>query len=240
MPGIIALFKMTRRDGVRRTVEARQLALPMRERCGWGGRREGAGRKPTGRAGVPHRVRPTHRPVHPVHATLRARREVGSLRASQVFAQLREALACGSRPAFRVVHYSVQADHVHLLVEGNSREALIHGLWGLAVRLARAVNRARGRTGKVWGDRYHARALTTPREVRNALVYVLMNWKKHDRLALGLDPCSSGRWFEGWRGVLRVVFLGGTPPVAAARTWLLRAGWRRYGPLTDEDSPASG
>jgi hypothetical protein len=46
---------------------------------------------------------------------------------------------------------------------------------GLAIRVARAVNRALGRRGRVFADRYHARALTTPRAVRHALVYVLMN-----------------------------------------------------------------
>jgi putative transposase len=230
---------MTRRGAATRVNAVGQLALPMRERHGWGGRRAGAGRKPSGRAGVPHRARPEHRRPNPVHATLRARREVGSLRAPRVVAQLREALARASRGDFRVVHYSVQADHVHLLVEGDERQALSHGLWGLAVRLARGVNRATGRRGPVWADRYHARALRTPQEVRNALVYVLMNWKKHDRWALGIDPCSSGRWFDGWKGVLRVIYLGSSPPVAPAQTWLLRVGWRRHGRLTDPDCPRS-
>jgi hypothetical protein len=106
--------------------------------------------------------------------------------------------------------------------------------------VALAVNRALGRKGRVWADRWHGRALTTPREVRNALIYVLMNWKKHRREAMGLDPCSSGRWFEGWKGVLRIFYVGSTPPVAAARTWLLRAGWRRQGPLTVDEAPRSG
>ncbi len=63
----------------------------------------------------------------------------------------------------------------------------------------REVNRALGRTGKVWADRYHARALTKPREVRNALVYVLNNVKKHRPGFRGLDVCSSAPWFTGWR-----------------------------------------
>ena len=53
------------------------------------------------------------------------------------------------------------------------------GIRGLAIRIARAVNRAWLRRGRVWGDRYHAHSLRSPREVRNALVYVLQNFRKH-------------------------------------------------------------
>jgi putative transposase len=218
---------------------ARQLNLPIRK--GRGGYRPGAGRKPAGpRAGVPHRARPWHDSAHPVHVTLRARPGVPSLRGAGVFPAVRGALSAASRLGLRVCHFSAQADHLHLLVEANSREALSKGMRGLAIRVALAANRALGRRGPVWADRWHGRPLTTPREVRNALVYVLLNWKKPDRRAIGLDPCSSARSFDGWKGVLRVFYVGSRPPVAPARTWLLRAGWRRHGLLTDEEAPRSG
>ncbi len=151
----------------------RQLHLPIPH--AWGGRRPGAGRKPGPRPVTPHRARPVHGRGHPVHATLRARREVGSLRTDATFLAVRAALAQASRTDFRVVHFSVQRDHVHLLVEARSREALSSGMRGLAIRVALAVNRVLVRKGRVWADRWHGRALTTPREVRAALVYVLMN-----------------------------------------------------------------
>ncbi len=71
----------------------------------------------------------------------------------------------------------------------------------VTARLARAVNRVFGRAGPVLADRYHARPLRTPREVRNALRSVLLNGRKHARRARGarIDPASSGRWFDGWR-----------------------------------------
>lgn len=95
------------------------------------------------------------------------------------FHAMRHALARTARSWFRVVHYSVQQDHLHLLVEADDKRSLSRGLMGLAIRLARAANRAVGRMGKVWDDRFHARALTSPRETRSAIVYVLMNAKKH-------------------------------------------------------------
>jgi REP-associated tyrosine transposase len=101
--------------------------------------------------------------------------------------------------------------------------------------LAKAINRALGRHGRVWGDRYHARALRTPREVRNALVYVLNNARKHLRAMRGLDPYSSAPWFDGWSAA--PVQPEGTAPITMPRTWLARVGWRRLGLIHVEETP---
>jgi hypothetical protein len=215
--------------------------LTFQRHAGWGGRRARAGRHPQGpRAGVSHATRPDHQTSHPVHATLRARAACGSLRDCPVFNALEAALAASSSAIFRVVHYSVQHDHLHLILEAHDRVTLIRGLQGLAIRCARALNRAAQRRGKVWADRYHARPLRTPREVRAALVYVLHNWKKTVRGAQNLDPCATGCWFDGWRGPRPRWSLpppGESPPVRAARTWLLATGWRRHGLVEFEERP---
>ena len=154
-------------------VNPRQLELRPRT---WGGRRAGAGRRPSGRkVGVPHRPRPPHERWHPVHVTLRARHGLPSLRSDALFATVRRGLSQASRGGLRLVEFSVQRDHVHLLVEAVDVRVLSRGIQGLAIRIARAVNRVLRRRGRVWIDRFHARALRTPREVRNALVYVLQN-----------------------------------------------------------------
>ena len=104
----------------------------------------------------------------------------------------------------------------------------------VGIRRAKAVNRVPARTGPVLLGRYHVRALKTPREVRNALAYVLLNARKHWKERRGvappvrLDEASSGRWFQGWKRRPRGPS-GGTREVAPARTWLLTAGWRRHG-----------
>src|SRR5947208_9262370 len=195
----------------------------------WGGRRAGAGRKPAPghRPGVPHNKRPLHHAGHPVHVTIRTGPTIGCLRATHVFPGVRSALAASSRRGFRVVHFSVQDDHLHLIVEADDRAALARGVRGLAIRVARAVNRALGRRGAVCADRYHARALTSPRAVRHALVYVLMNRRKHCAGERGLDPCSSAAYFDGWRKPLGTVV--SRAPVVRARTWLAAVGWRRHG-----------
>ena len=215
--------------------------LEFRHPAGWGGKRDNAGRKRAkGRGRVGHSTRPAHKAAHPVHATLRALATVGSLRDFPVLLALEAALAAASSDAFRIVHYSIQHDHLHLILEAHDREARIRGLQGLAIRCARVINRALERKGKVWADRYHARELRTPREVRNALVYVLHNWKKSVRGAESLDPCATGYWFDGWKGPRPLWSLTAHPsPVRAARTWLLTTGWRRHGLIGFDERPAS-
>jgi len=213
------------------------IQLELRPRT-WGGRRVGAGRKPSGRkVGVPHRTRPAHHARHPLHATLRAGRGLPSLRTDAVFPAVQRALAEGSRGDFRVLQFSVQRDHVHLIVEAVDVRTLSRGLQGLAIRIAKRVNRVLGRHGRVWGDRFHARALRTPREVRNALVYVLQNWRKHVPGARGVDERSSGTWFEGWRTPIRRI--AGRRPIVSPRTWLAAVGWRRLGLIHPDEGPVS-
>lgn len=169
---------------------------------------------------------------------MRAVKGLPSLRMRQIFVPMRHAIAAGSKRDFRIVQFSVQSNHVHLLVESAGVQPLGRGIQGLAVRLAKAVNRLLGRHGAVWGDRYHARALPTPREVRHALAYVLLNARKHRPGAPGIDPCSSGPWFDGWRE--RLGFPPGARPVERARTWLLNVGWRRWGAISVREAPRSG
>jgi putative transposase len=162
-----------------------------------------------------------------VHVTLRARDALPSLRSARVFPVLQRSLAAAHKAAFRVVHFSVQSDHIHLLVEGDHPLALVRGLQGLAARCAKAVNRAARRRGRVWSSRYHGHHLRTPTEARRGLVYILLNFRKHLRAAPGVDPRSSGAWFGRWRDT------SPTPreasPVAPPRTWLAAVGWRRAG-----------
>jgi hypothetical protein len=157
------------------------------------------------------------------------------MRGARVFSAIRAALIAASVGRFRVLQYSVQSDHLHLVVEADEPTGLARGLQGLAIRVAKAINRVLGRNGSVWGDRYHARPLSTPREVRNALIYVLNNWRKHISAARGFDARSSAAWFDGWRAVVARPL--GPAPVAVARTWLARVGWRRHGPIDVREGP---
>jgi REP element-mobilizing transposase RayT len=197
-----------------------------------GGLRHGAGRKPNGeRALVPHVRRARIDARVPVLVTWKLRDGLSNLRRPALRGLLLEAIASArDRHALRLVHYSIQSNHVHAIVEARDATALARGAQGLSVRIAKALNRAWGRRGRVFADRYHSRALRTPREVRYALAYVLNNARKHGARVEGIDPYSSGAAFDGWReprarDVVRTL----APPVVRARAWLLTTGWRRHG-----------
>ncbi|MGZ6143989.1 MAG: transposase [Myxococcales bacterium] len=196
-----------------------QLKLPFRKR-----RRGKVGRPPNGdRAGVSHLRRPELSRHHAVHVTLRTAAGIAGMRRQRAVSAIEEAFRQARiRLGMRIVHYSIQGNHLHLLVEVGDRAALARGMQGLAIRIAKALNRLQERAGRVWADRYHAHVLRTRREAANALRYVLGNFARHARAWGGLekkftDACSSVRFLGD---------AGDGAPVAAPRTWLLRVGWR--------------
>src|SRR5688572_3029500 len=212
----------------------KQLDLPQPRTHG--GRRKGAGRKKKPGSGVPHRTRPFHNPNHPLHVTVKILATIPNLRRRALHAAIVNVIAVSSTEVFRIVEFTLQGDHIHYLLEADDRRAISSGMCTLNTRTAEAINRVLRRVGPVLADRYHCRALRHPREVRHVLVYILLNWRKHYGRE-GIDPCSSGPWFTGWAKHAPWT----TPsPVARARTWLLREGWRRYGLLDlESDRPRS-
>jgi REP element-mobilizing transposase RayT len=199
---------------------------------------------PSARPPVHHVKRPKVPPGSPAHVTLRVRRDVPSLRSRRFIREFQARIRAGcERGQFRVCHYSIQRDHVHLIVEAAGKEALGRGMKSVGIRLARAVNRVFGRSGPALFGRYHLRVLRTPREVRHALAYVLLNARKHWRQRtrsvppVVLDVASSGAWFDGWKRPPAAVEPMGVQPVAPPRFWLLREGWRRRGLLDPAEVP---
>jgi REP element-mobilizing transposase RayT len=222
-----------------------QLRLKIPRQRTHGGQRKGAGRKPKrDRAGVSHHGRDEVTRGTPVHVTLRVLDHVWNLRSRRCHAVVRAALAgMKDRRDFRVVHYSVQGNHLHLLAEADGNRELSEGLQGLSVRLAKGLNQLMARRGKVFADRFHAHVLRTPTETRNALAYALLNHRSHmarigERVNHGpIDPFSSAATFDGWhdpapQGVSDV-------PVKPPETWLLRMGWRRRGLVAASETPAA-
>jgi len=203
----------------------------------WGGARRSAGRKRRGpRRRVEHRKRPSHAGREPLHVTVRLRDGLPTLRARPVRGVVVDALADGGyRFGFRLNQFSLQSNHIHLIAEAEDRTALGRGMQALLVRVARALNRLWNRRGSVFSDRYHARPLRTPREVRAALLYVLANARHHGLRILGIDPFSSGAWFDGWLGRAPAAHRS---PCVRARTWLLAEGWRRHGAIAVAEAPA--
>lgn len=141
----------------------------------------------------------------------------------------------GEKGSFRIVHVSIQSNHLHLLVEAEDAEAISRGIQRFKSMVARALNKAIGRKGTVFAHRYHRVDITSPRQMRGALAYVLNNWRRHreDVNTVGaeneqLDPYSTAWAFDGWSDLDELPPWERLPS-AKPKTWLLRVGWRRGG-----------
>jgi REP element-mobilizing transposase RayT len=215
------------------------------DRVRHGGRRPGAGRKVGPNPRIRHLSREQFAGRFPCHVTLKVRKGLASLRTVRLVREVERSFAVGcERGEFRLVHYSLQGDHAHLLVEADGRVALGRGMKALGARLARAVNRVFRQSGPVLSDRYHVRVLRTPREVRNALAYVLLNARRHAAKAgrtlsraFRIDPASSGRWFDGWQRRIETFRPAHAPPVARPHNWMLAVGWQASGLLDPDEVP---
>jgi len=227
----------------------KQLEMELRKGAGRGApgrkRRPGGGRKPKGpRASEKHKARPRHEARHPVHVVVRV---IGGvrLRRRAGWRAVRHAMGVTlRRHDFRICHASIQATHLHLIVEADDRVALARGMQGFEIACARRFNASIRRRGRLFTDRYHPVTLETPQQVRHAVSYCLNNWRKHreDRHAAAhvrLDPFSSATAFADWhpRPPSETDPERERLPVVMPATWLLGVGWRRHGPISPLERP---
>jgi REP element-mobilizing transposase RayT len=222
----------------------KQVAMTFRT---WGGKRRGAGRKQVNaRKSQPHRTRPPLGRNSAVHVTLRVVDRIRRLRTRDAYRAIRRAMVVVlPRTDFRIVHASIQHNHIHLLVEADSKHALARGVQAFQISAARQLNAAAGTRGPVFVDRYHAEPIGSPRHARHCLVYVLNNWRRHkeDRSARAktwqIDPYSSAIRFTGWAGqpVWEVPTWYEPLPVCPPQGWILATGWKRHGEIQLEEVP---
>lgn len=213
-----------------------------------GGCRPGAGRKRKApRPRLPHRARPRHDARHPVHVTLRRRAGLPSFRQQRVGALLLGLIRRLNDAGFQIVHFSIQSNHVHLIVEASDRETLRRKASGFAISFARRLNQdlLGGRRGKVWEDRHFRRDIEGAREMHAVLRYVLGNAKKHGVIpadAVELDPYSSAWTFRGWDVAFERPPGVDHWPRPEPRTQLLREDWLAWGlvPVLGAPGPRSG
>jgi putative transposase len=198
----------------------RQLRLELAPSFGWGGERARAGRKPEGaEPGIPHRSRDAFDVRTPVHVTLRTREGVPSLRCPRFYRVIADGFRAVQRgDQLRVVHFCLMTNHLHLVVEAESADALGRAMRALSIRLSLRLNALLGTRGRVLEGRYRAHALRTPTEARNAVAYVVGNFASHAQRGGAfvprdfVDPYSSA----ADRGP------DGLPaPVSPPRSWLL-------------------
>ena len=158
------------------------LALPVVVvKHGWGGARKGAGRKKLSEH-QSHGRREFFPKRMPVHVTMKMAKDVRGLRGRRMYQVVEAALWAAARNEDGLLcDFSVQNDHLHLVMDAANSRAMRSAVSGLAIRVAKAINGLCGRKGRVFDDRYHARVLCTPTEVRQVRHYVRDNFRKHLR-----------------------------------------------------------
>jgi putative transposase len=215
-----------------------------------------------------HLARPVFSPRHPLHVTYRVKEDIGRLRRRDVYAAIKRALRnCCAKPGFRICHFSVQGNHLHLVVEASDKGTLSRGMQGFGISAAKQINRVLDRRkGQVFTERYGCKVIVHPKQVRATLAYVLNNWRKHgadtdaarhqDTDWFSSAPYLDGwahrkkRWEEPvpvgatavrprWRPADKVTDDDGRPLVAAPLTSMLAREWRRYGLIMPREVPAS-
>ncbi len=211
-----------------------------------GGRRANAGRKrsPDMKYDPSHAKRPPLSFKHPVHVMLRTLASVPRLRQRDGYEAIRAVLLYFVDGAtFRVVHISIQRNHLHLIVEAAHKDALRRGMQSFAIRAARALNEEFGREGKVFAFRYQAKQIKSPDYARNVLSYVLNNWRRHreDRYtheeSMPFDRFSSAWAFTGWSTSCKWRPPDVGLPVSSPRTQLLAFDWELFGLIDPYEVP---
>ena len=142
----------------------------------------------------------------PVFVTWAMRGHVWNLRAKRCLREIQRAFLVGRKSGFQVVHYAVLGNHVHMLVEAEDGRALSRGMQGLAVRVARSLQRVMGKTGSVFKERFHSRVLKTAGDVKRVRLYIANNARRH----------------YGAAEVAERDFAASQTPVHAPRTWIVR------------------
>ncbi|MEO7093445.1 MAG: transposase [Polyangiales bacterium] len=243
----------------RGTGKARRRSKARRAKSGEAPKKRG--RPPKGeRAGSPHKKRAAFRASEPIHVVLRAEKAIGVLRRRDIYHAVRGAtLVVASRVDFRIVHISIQGTHIHLLVEADGKTALARGMQAFQISAAKRMNavvkrvdpethEVKRRKGAVFADRYHAEVITSRRQARHALAYVLNNWRKHREdhsVSWKVDPFSSALAFRGWKAFADPAFAWTVPAkyeplvVWEPKTWLLREGWMMYGRIDFHELPSA-
>jgi REP element-mobilizing transposase RayT len=203
---------------------------------------------------VPHLPRARVSRHNGVHVTLRLVDGLPSLRRPTLTDLLLRLFGAECRrKGFRLVHFAIRSNHLHLVCEADAAQALSRGVQRLASRAARGLNARLRRSGRVFRDRFHAVVVSSPRQMRNVLRYVMLNAHKDAarsrRVLDGVDLWSSAFYFDGFANVGAVpsepppkpgerIARAQAPPVTEPRSWLLRTGWRRYGLIdTTEYAP---
>jgi REP element-mobilizing transposase RayT len=139
----------------------------------------GAGRPAIHDPGIRHTERPLIKKPSSLHLTIKVEKIKADIKNKTVLSILKRAIQNARKQGLRVIHFSLEYDHVHLLIEAENNTTLGKGMQAFGVTFSKAINRVRKTTGKVYKHRYHFKAITSPKQLKNVMSYIFKNGVKH-------------------------------------------------------------
>lgn len=153
--------------------------------------RKRAGRPPVNDAGIRHTSRPVISKPASLHLTIKVKRNKADIKNKAVLAILKKAILNARLKGLKVIHYSLEFDHVHLLIEADNNKILGKGMQAFGVTLAKAINKLWRLGGGVYKHRYHFRRITGSKDLRNVMNYIFKNGVKHKTAKSIINPFNS-------------------------------------------------
>jgi len=187
-----------------------------------GGRRPGSGRKRIHSKGVSHQRRERVTTKQALHVNFKVRTSIRNKECLQI---LKRSIQNARSHGLRVLHFSLESNHIHLILEASNNTVLTKGMRSLTITFAKGVEK-----GRIQIERYHLHVLRTLRETKNAIHYVLFNHQKHKGLKTAhVSAYSSLGLIEDLRSLAKsanmTVILKGLKQINfldAPQSWLAR------------------
>lgn len=150
-----------------------------------------AGRPAKNDPGIRHSSRMKFSKLTSFHLTIKVRENKADIQSKKLLKALHHAIARARLKNLKVIHYTLEYNHVHLLVETNDHRILHAGMQALGISFSKAINKVKSLKGHVYKHRYHQRKIGSARELKNVLLYIFNNGKKHKRTNKRIDLYNS-------------------------------------------------
>lgn len=152
--------------------------------------RKRAGRPPIHHPAIRHTKRPKFFQTRSLHLTIKVRENKADIQNKKILLRLNRAIQLARKQGLKIIHFALEFNHVHLLVEAGNHQILHRGMQALGISLAKGINKMKQKKGAVYKHRYHFRQITCARELKNVIHYILSNCKKH-RSSFSFNSLSS-------------------------------------------------
>lgn len=152
---------------------------------------KGAGRPAIHDRGIRHIARDEIKKLTPLHLTIKIEKDKAGLKNKFILKSLHSSIKKARKIGLKIIHYTLEYDHVHLLVETDNKTALARGMQSFGISFSKSINKIKKAQGKVFKTRYHYRKLKTPAEVKNVFNYIFGNSLKHKKAISIVSPYNS-------------------------------------------------